>query len=65
MSYNCQRMAAQMKALEHDYETLKDKLEAAKARYGEERITLKATWSVHGFLFLLQNHVIRYKLYVL
>ena len=27
--------------------------------------TIKATWSVRGFLFLLQNHVIRYKLYLL
>ena len=26
---------------------------------------LKATWSVRGFLFLLQNHVIWYKLYLL
>ena len=26
---------------------------------------LKATWSVRGFLFILQNHVIRYKLYLL
>ena len=26
---------------------------------------LKATRSVRGFLFLLQNHVIRYKLYLL
>ena len=25
----------------------------------------KTTWSVRGFLFLLQNHVIRYKLYLL
>ena len=24
----------------------------------------KATWSVRGFLFVLQNHVIRYKLYL-
>ena len=26
---------------------------------------IKATWFVCGFLFLLQNHVIRYKLYLL
>jgi len=37
MCYTCQRMAAQMKALEQDYETQKDKLEAAKSRYGERR----------------------------
>ena len=29
----CQRMAAQMKALEQDYEAVKEKFEAAKARY--------------------------------
>ena len=28
-------------------------------------MTLKATWSICGFLFLLQNHVIQYKLYLL
>ena len=27
--------------------------------------TLKTTWSVRGLLFLLQNHVIQYKLYLL
>ena len=27
--------------------------------------SIKATWSVRGFLLLLQNHVIRYKLYLL
>ena len=26
---------------------------------------VKATWSVRGFIFLLQNNVIRYKLYLL
>ena len=28
-------------------------------------VSLKATWCIRGFLFLLQNHVIRYKLYLL
>ena len=32
---------------------------------GGGRRAVKATWSVRGFLLLLQNHVIRYKLYLL
>ena len=39
-------------------------------KVGELRVAfiyknVKATWSVRGFLFLLQNHVIQYKLYLL